>query len=483
MGEASRASAGQRSAWQHRVTKALARSRIGKIARATQGQARSALMAFAICGAAAVFVLWPMFGAPFGPNDDYQLAQMIGRDHDLAIADVPGLAMTLITHDAGRFRPAYYPIRTVEAALFEDNTTAWHLSRLALLLASTGLLISLLRGFVPTAGLVLLPMFLFAGAQAEVWVWLAPNEAYGVPLLLGGLWAWRAGYRWPAVVLLLVAGLTKESIALFNLGIAACLVWRHRSLPAAALVAGTLATLGGIGLTYLAGEALYSSGRTIDLVRMTFATFLWMTGMGALVAAALVPTRPVLLTVVGAFVLLTPQVLITGASGVLLPGRYLLPGALVFVAVGATVLASPPSRRKSLATAVLATTMAIGLFGARAMADERAVDAHRMASAVNRIASFRADHPDRMIVFAPQRGRWEYEWYAALGIYVDFAGVSLEPATTLRPAEPPLNEFESVLERWIMTFAPAGEATAPCLSVQAAGSSPVCDEVLSFYFP
>jgi hypothetical protein len=424
-----------------------------------------------------------MFGAPFGPNDDYQLAQMIGRDHVLPLSDLPRLATTLVVHDVGRFRPAYYPIRTAEAALFEENTAAWHLSRFVLLLVSTGLLIILLRGLVPTAGLVLLPMLLFAGGQAEVWIWLAPNEAYGIPLLLGGLAAWRAGYRWPAVALLLIAGLTKESFALFNVGIAAWLAWRHRSLPVAVLVAGTFVTVSAIGLTYLGGEALYSSGRTIDLIQMTFATFIWMTGMGALVAAALVPTRRVLWTVVGAFVLLAPQVFITGASGVLLPGRYLLPGALVFVAVGAAVLASPSSRRKSLATAVLALTVAIGLVGARTMADERAVDAHRMQTAVDRIASFRAEHPDRLIVFAPNRGRWEYEWYAALGIYVDFAGVSLDPAVTKRPTEPPLNEFESTLERWVMTFAPAGEATAPCLSVQAVGSSPVCDEVLTFYFP
>ncbi len=483
MGEAPPASSGLSHARQHRTAAASAGSRNRDPARTTQDHARPTLIAFALCAGAAIFVLWPMFGAPFGPNDDYQLAQMIGRDHVLPLSDLPRLATTLVVHDVGRFRPAYYPIRTAEAALFEENTAAWHLSRFVLLLVSTGLLIILLRGLVPTAGLVLLPMLLFAGGQAEVWIWLAPNEAYGIPLLLGGLAAWRAGYRWPAVALLLIAGLTKESFALFNVGIAAWLAWRHRSLPVAVLVAGTFVTVSAIGLTYLGGEALYSSGRTIDLIQMTFATFIWMTGMGALVAAALVPTRRVLWTVVGAFVLLAPQVFITGASGVLLPGRYLLPGALVFVAVGAAVLASPSSRRKSLATAVLAVTVAIGLVGARTMADERAVDAHRMQTAVDRIASFRAEHPDRLIVFAPNRGRWEYEWYAALGIYVDFAGVSLDPAVTKRPTEPPLNEFESTLERWVMTFAPAGEATAPCLSVQAVGSSPVCDEVLTFYFP
>ena len=443
-------------------------------------RAGSVRVALAVSAVVALFVLWPMLGAPFGPRDDYEIAAILGSDRVLPASELPEAAVGLTAADHGRFRPAYYPLRTIEAAIFGGNSTAWHLSRLALVLVSAAALASLLAGLVPVVAVVVLPLVLVAGPQAEAWIMLAPNEAYGVPLLLSGLALWRFGHRWPAVVLLLLAGLTKESFTVFNIAVAAWLAWRHWSPPVAALVVGTAISVCAVAATFLGGEPLYSGARNIDTVSAAYIDIV-LSGAGIVAAVMLAPTRSVATAAAIALAIMVPQAVIAGSQpGV--PGRYYLPAVLALVMIGGAVLRAAPSWRQVAATGMILVTLVLGVGTARGMAEERAASAAELGAAVDYIVAWRTDHPQDTLVYAPQVGKFEYEWYAALSIFARFAGANLQPAVTVSTGQV-YSAFEVALRRWIERYAPPGDAAEPCLSVQAIGTTPICSDVIRFKFP
>lgn len=433
---------------------------------------RYAFSAFAFV---ATLVLLPILGAPFGPHDDYQLTDMLGPDRVLRVDEAAGVAANLVTHDINRFRPAYYPLRTIEAVLLGDSATAWHVSRLVLLLIAGAFVMALLRGLVPVVALPLLALVLVAGPQAEVWIQLAPNEAYGIPLFLGGLALLRYRHPWPAVVLLLLAGLTKESMAIFNLVLAAVLLWRFRDWPQLAFGAGTLLTVAMVGLTFLGGEPFYAEQRTPESVLETLWGITWYAGLGALAAAVVGVSRRVLMAVPVALAIIVPQAIIGGGAGFDVTGRYYLPGVLAFALLAAAALASSARWRREIVVAVLVAGTAWGAVTARAMADGVAQQAKEIHTAVERVAEWRAENPRGQIVLAPATA-FEGEWFAAMVKYLRFEGVELDPAITLEPTTPSYTEFEEVIWAWMETFARFGEAREPCLVVQLGDAESPCEE-------
>jgi VanZ family protein len=96
------------------------------------------------------FALWPNWSAEFGPIDDHEPLRWMGADRELALGEIlPILWQDTEMADFGsaaRFRPSYYALRTVQAALFDMNVSAWYWS-VALSFAVTCALLGFVVGW------------------------------------------------------------------------------------------------------------------------------------------------------------------------------------------------------------------------------------------------------------------------------------------------------------------------------------------------
>jgi hypothetical protein len=251
----------------------------------------------------------------------------------------------------GRFRPGYYLLRVIEAALWGDHVLLWYAARFALAGATIAGVIAL-AWRLPWPALVALALIPFAGPQAEAWYRLGPQEAYALPLLVWGL---ALVGRWPGVGLLLAAGLVKESFAVVLPLIAAWAWWRDRWTPQVIVLAvGALLLCAAVALTQAGGD-FYGDVRTVASVwrvagelAVPFVVCLVPAAVGLLYAP-----RRVALALAGGVALLASQAVVYGGFTDPLPGRYLAIVSIGAVLVAAAGFRHMPSRPVPLAAVPL----------------------------------------------------------------------------------------------------------------------------------
>jgi len=108
-----------------------------------------------------VFMLYPVLHADFGVIDDHEIVNILGRDNRVEISEISPLIQQWVIEQNGRFRPAYYVLRILEAFVAGGDASLWYTNRLLLALVSAlalywGLRV-LLRPFL--AGVVTLLFF------------------------------------------------------------------------------------------------------------------------------------------------------------------------------------------------------------------------------------------------------------------------------------------------------------------------------------
>jgi hypothetical protein len=87
---------------------------------------------------------WPVFQAGFGPVDDHETLNWLGRDGQFRWSEIwPTLRDRTEVGDMGtygRFRPAYYLGRLTQTVLFGEHATAWYISVMTAFAITCGLL-------------------------------------------------------------------------------------------------------------------------------------------------------------------------------------------------------------------------------------------------------------------------------------------------------------------------------------------------------
>jgi hypothetical protein len=204
--------------------------------------------------------------ANWGPIDDHEVFTYLGTRPHLRLEEVWGTLFnkTEVGQLEGRFRPAFYLVKVVEAAVFGTNVHLWYLTNaicFALFLSS--LWWTMLRfvgiwlGGALTASIALLPLW------SGVWSRLGPSEIYGaacVGLMLfaaNAILSSKSSFVRNAAAILfaltgvVLAGVKETFLPLTLMGVAFVFVhaWVQRQLPSwlvAILGVFVLASLAGI---------------------------------------------------------------------------------------------------------------------------------------------------------------------------------------------------------------------------------------------
>lgn len=120
---------------------------------------------------------------------------------------------------ATRFRPAFYPLKSIKTYLLGSNIRLWYIANFLLYLGTTTLLFSLvLRTFGIPSALVFAALYLGHKSWADIFPRLGPVEIECIlvgTFLIWLLWRWieagRASALWLAIPTALLFGATKEA--------------------------------------------------------------------------------------------------------------------------------------------------------------------------------------------------------------------------------------------------------------------------------
>jgi hypothetical protein len=404
-----------------------------------------------------VFMLHPMLHADFGMIDDHEIVSILGRDNRVKISELSPLIQQWAGEEdtgRGRFRPAYYVLRVLEAFVVGGHASLWYTNRLLLALVSALALYWGLRVilFPFPAGVVTL--LFFSGPQNEIWTRLGPQEAYGVPLVLAGL-AWIAvqlgRHKWqptrlfPGFVVLLLAGLVKESFVPVLPGV---LVFIYIVMPSIlpSIVPGRsqlrlldvlilLLLVTGIGMQgWLTVRTLnYNNDRQLyqRLAEISLGSFLlyvieryskdtlWFVQV-VVGLAGLLPRnsqewkerswrgdlmKATVLLAAGGFLILVPQCVVH--NGTPHAGRYLTPGNLfiVFAAALGLYLCSNNfvergrAKLRSVVAAMLIAVTLFRVFGTYRAANAAALSSHKFQTTLAEIVELKTQHPELPLLF------------------------------------------------------------------------------------
>jgi len=217
---------------------------------------------FCLPAAYVLFVIGPTATAPLTLWDHW-IAFALGADRQITAESALEQTCTAIIEDPGRFRPLYWGLYFSETYLWGDWAPGWRLTRLALALLSGALIYGNARHWLRPWQSAVVALAFFSGSQCEAWLRLGLQEAYGMPLVLGGF-AWitarLAAERalpselLPGQLLLLAAGLVKEPLIPIT---AAVLVFVYLILPRfRGPIAGRLTVLRGWQVVALAVPVL-----------------------------------------------------------------------------------------------------------------------------------------------------------------------------------------------------------------------------------
>lgn len=441
-------------------------------------------------------VLGPALSSQFGPTDDHEIALMLGPDRHLPFADVPGEIARHLIEGNGRFRPAYWILRVLEAAVWGWDPRAWYIDRLALAVATIGAGAWLAALFVPRSIAILAGLFVVIGPQAEAWFRLGPQETYAAPLALAGLALMARRHPLAGMILLLLSALTKESFLPFAfIGVGWAWHLGYKWQAAASAVALTFVAAATAFLWVLGGD-YYAQGRSLEPIVREAAWMLYEPAVAfgwplLLVAAAILAPRfirwPMLALLFVAIVL--PQAIVyAGLGWSPWVGRYLLPAALASVAAAAVALAALARRHPMLGAVGMAVAGLLAVQQSIALAPVSngwAVAGVAFQASLSQLESAMAQHPDAILVVRPA-SVGDFEYVHALRRYVPQGTAMLEP-----PTEPPVGGVfeESLMTRLeeISTHGGAGYApwdvTNDCieLDIRTPREVPICPLAVTFY--
>ncbi|MBX3102526.1 MAG: hypothetical protein KF690_08465 [Bacteroidetes bacterium] len=180
--------------------------------------------------------------------------------------------------ESGRLRPVYIAVLSAYLYLAGPDATAWHLLMTILWIATGVLSYGFWRKLgLPAAVSILLTGALCTGAQAESWQYHLFSEPLAMLCFVGGLRMLvpQAGVhrRWLSGMLLLLAGLSKESF-LLCLPAWALLAW-HLRVPVGRQRPWPELLVTGAGLGVLAYVRLYMSTTLNDEFGFSLQLFSW----------------------------------------------------------------------------------------------------------------------------------------------------------------------------------------------------------------
>src|SRR5262249_1028155 len=351
------------------------------------------------------------------------------------------------------FRPAYYVLRILEAFVAGGDASLWYINRLLLALVSAlalywGLRV-LLRPFL--AGVVTL--LFFSGPQNEIWTRLGPQEAYGAPLLLGGLaWItvqlgrhnWQPTRLFPGFVVLLFLGFLKESFVPVLPGVLA-FIYIVMPLVFPSMVSGrpqfrlldvlillllvagvgtqvwlTVRALNTYGHQYAADISLGSCLYAIKSMLERYAKdTLWFVPVVAGLAGLLPRNsqewkepswrrdlvKATVLLAAGGFLILVPQGFVY--SGNSLAGRYLTPGNLFVIFAAALGLywcfnhfvERGHTKLRGVVAGMLIAVALFRLFGTYREANAAALSTQQFQAKLAAIVALKTQHPELPLLF------------------------------------------------------------------------------------
>jgi hypothetical protein len=401
-----------------------------------------------------VFMLHPMLCADFAMIDDHEIVSILGRDNQVRISEIPSLIETHTIERNGRFRPAFYVLRIVEAYFFGGHASLWHTNRLLLAVASALALYCAMRVFLHPFSAGVVTLLLFSGAQNEIWVKLGDAESYGMPLLLAALACiivqltrhrWRPTQLFPALALLLLTGLIKESFIpilpgalIFIYGVMPSIIPsaipRRPPLKALDIFILVFLTAGVGAQIWLTVTMLRTYGHQyateisitslLDAIQPTLARYskdtLWfvpvIVGLVTLTPRSCQEwqeqgrdgnlSRMVVLLTAGLFLILGPQWVVYGGSP-WLPGRYLSPGNLFAVfsaAIGlyfmsGKVVEQNHGELRGIVTGMLMTVALFRVLGTYGEANAQALSNQKFQARLAEVVELKAQHPTFPLLF------------------------------------------------------------------------------------
>jgi hypothetical protein len=183
--------------------------------------------------ASLLYLMWPTFRIQFGPIDDHEIVDIIGRHDRLPTASVIPTILDRANEPGGRFRPLYWVGRTLESATAGTDPTWWYVDRFLLAAVTLTAVYLTVARFIHPAAAAAISLLPFVGAPFETWGRLGPSEAYAMPLLcvgaaliIRGLASGHPPRRlWAGYLLLVLAGLAKENFVLASLAVTCWSVW------------------------------------------------------------------------------------------------------------------------------------------------------------------------------------------------------------------------------------------------------------------
>jgi hypothetical protein len=444
-------------------------SRVKKLAARIPTNVWISVLAFGIFAAALAYVMSPMIHAQFSHVDDHEIAVIVGPSEHITLTEIPGKIAQYAIETDGRFRPGYYALRVLEASVAGDHVRVWYLDRFLLALIAGAALLALAYGFITRLPLLVLPLMLIAGPQAEMWTMLGPQETYALPLVLVGLALMRWKHQTAGLALLLAAGLVKESFVLLIPAVVAWLAWQQgRRAWKTILVVGIIGALEAAGVAFetIRYGDFYAQSRTIESTITAVGTMLgqfavangwYLAGLLGLAAAIVWRHRGQATLAVGlataAFVLVVlPQAAFYGGNPPNIAGRYLAPAILFAVLVaglGYWLLEQTGNSRRWLA-ASLAVALVSGLLmvpqlrTARATAAAFSYDSQVFQGNINQIEALVQEDPSAWVVLRPTQVLAYYEADFAV---VEFLGNRVRHPTHICIEAPPLPANATDLEQ------------------------------------
>jgi hypothetical protein len=419
-------------------------SRGSKLASRLPRNAWLALLALAVFAAALVYVMAPMLSAQFSAIDDHEIVSIIGPSGHIAPTEIPGKIAQYAVESNGRFRPGYYVLRIFEAAAAGTNPQLWYLDRFILAFVAAVALLALAYGFVTRLTLLVLPLMLLAGPQAEIWTRLGPQESYAVPIVLAGLALVRWRHRSAGVVLLLAAGLIKENFVLLIPAVVAWLAWREgrtawRTIVCVGVVGGIEAAAVAIQMARYGdfyGQTR-SVGSIVGAIRHMLGQFAVDDGWylaGLLGVAAMLALRggprartAAVLSVAALALVFLPQAYFYGGNPPIITGRYLEPAllfAILVAGLGYWVAEGVGTSRAWMAASLIVALisgllMVPQLRTQHQTANDLAAGSRSFQAGIHEIEDLLREDPSSWVVLRPDQSVRYYEPDFSIAVYLE----------------------------------------------------------------
>ncbi len=170
------------------------------------------LIVFALFG---YYLVGANFQARLGMIDDHEIPLFLGSDGVINLHEIPSVIASTEVGRWGeyqRFRPAYYTLRVIEAALWRDNARLWYGSRYLMLVLSMYLIWLIASRFFPKIVSYFLVFYLMTQSfWSDLWTRLGPSEIYTVPTLFMFVYGLFTNQLWLIVIGYTVAIGSKEN--------------------------------------------------------------------------------------------------------------------------------------------------------------------------------------------------------------------------------------------------------------------------------